>query len=223
MKNSVISGAILEAIALVEGVSVDERNLQNLIEDNECDLRKSTLELQFWIGSGRDLPEARGMPMELGKLWWGFNILLFNQMKVHHLKVNYRKRKRSNEECDSKSEEEASKKVKLVAGGEKIGKNNHDRSDLAIGAYSSILDSMSVCDLFKLDRGIEPIPWRECRPKDCLSLSERMESVDWREKEQSAEILGEIVALSAKNFARQNGKSEYRLHNPPWEEIRYAC
>ncbi|KAL0271266.1 UNVERIFIED_CONTAM: hypothetical protein PYX00_008410 [Menopon gallinae] len=215
------SCAVLEAIAAIEGVAVDGDNLQNLIEDNCCDLRKSTQELQFWIGSGRSLPGQRNAPLELGKLWWGFNRLLFNEVKVHHLKVNYRKRKRSSEMYDSSSDEEASKKVKLMSGDEKIGRNNHNRLDLAVHAHAAVLDSVSVCDFFKLDLGLEPTPGGECRPRDCLSLSECMEPVDWREKELSRAIAAEVVALSTKIFAERNGKDGYRLHNPPWEEIRW--
>lgn len=51
----------LEILCLIEGVRVDRAVLERLIDWNRGDLRKTLLQIQFWVLSGGDSVQTRSI------------------------------------------------------------------------------------------------------------------------------------------------------------------
>lgn len=66
------SCAILELIALLEGAYPPRSSLSALLNKNNCDLRKSILELQFWVQMGGKMywDKLSAPNLTLNGVWW---------------------------------------------------------------------------------------------------------------------------------------------------------
>lgn len=221
-------GAFLEMISILEGVFVKKSAIETILEQNQCDLRKSLLELQFWIQSGRPLI-SMPKPLTLGQLWWGLNKFLYNNEIRHKVKPKASKRKRINEYFDSSDEEDGVVKKLKTSNSTEITRTISDREignrDPGIHEYSKILNCLTLVDMINLNRDDEPIPDWEYKPSDSLSLLENMDSVNCSTVNLSNELVGELINLSTRIFTKNKKLSDgtdrkLNLTCPSWEEIR---
>lgn len=230
-----ILGAVLEVVSVLEGALLKKETAEFLVRQNQFDLRKSLLELQFWNNPSEQ--NLKPVEFDLGQFWWGLSKFLYSKIQEPVQSelaqpVLCKRKKHRDGTTLSNEEEVLIKRAKINSKDElRLRASSLDaslaesRRHSSIGFFTNLLDVASTLDLIGLSSNEEPIPGVNYRAKSSLSLEENMDGVFCAEKKLKEELSDELTALSARLFTESFGhtkrlEKEVNYLAPSWEDVR---